>query len=228
MGGDPTYRTIPQGTTESEVKLYHMHIDPRFGQEDLDVVLPMRRLNELASEGVVGRPADTHYSYHGLPTAASSTRERNGSGHRPRDEGPGRRCGRLGPCLTLLLPVRGLAQRVLEAEGIPTVALSMIPEFTRAVGVPRLAGIAYPMSRPMGRPGDAHGQRDVLRALLDLLVSARAPDSYIELPYTWPETPAQARRAGTCPDSRRSHSSLPASHGYYPSSTPAKFRIHKT
>jgi len=74
------------------------------------------------------------------------------------------------------------------------VSLSMIPEFTRAVGVPRLAGIAYPMSRPMGRPGDARGQRDVLRGLLDVLVSAGAPDVYVELPYTWPETPAQARK----------------------------------
>ena len=63
--GDPTYRTIPQGTTEGQVKLYHMHIDTRFGQEDLDVVLPMRRLSELAKEGVVGRPADTHYSIMG-------------------------------------------------------------------------------------------------------------------------------------------------------------------
>ncbi len=70
----------------------------------------------------------------------------------------------------------------------------MIPEFTRAVGVPRLAGIAYPMSRPMGRPGDAHGQREVLRALLDLLAFAREPGAYVELPYTWPETPAQARK----------------------------------
>ncbi len=50
---------------EDEVKLYHLHIDPRFGQEDLDVVLPMRRLSELASEGVIGRPADTHYSIMG-------------------------------------------------------------------------------------------------------------------------------------------------------------------
>jgi D-proline reductase (dithiol) PrdB len=63
--GDPTYRTIPLGTTEREVKLYHMHIDPRFGQEDLDVVLPMRRLGELAAEGVIGRPAETHYSIMG-------------------------------------------------------------------------------------------------------------------------------------------------------------------
>jgi D-proline reductase (dithiol) PrdB len=63
--GDPSYRRIPLGTTEKHVKLYHMHIDTRFGQEDLDVVLPLRRLDELAKEGVIGRPADTHYSIMG-------------------------------------------------------------------------------------------------------------------------------------------------------------------
>jgi len=63
--GDPTYRTIPQGATENEVELHHLHIDRRFGREDLDVVLPMRRLGELAAEGVVGRPADAHYSIMG-------------------------------------------------------------------------------------------------------------------------------------------------------------------
>ena len=88
----------------------------------------------------------------------------------------------------------GLAHRVLEAQGIPSVSLTMIPDFTRATGVPRLAGIAYPMSRPMGRPGDAAGQRAVLRAQLELLDGAREPGSYVELPFTWPETPAQARK----------------------------------
>jgi alkylation response protein AidB-like acyl-CoA dehydrogenase len=53
---------IPLGTTEKDARLYHMHIDPRFGESDLDVVLPMRRLEELSREGVVGRPAPTHYS----------------------------------------------------------------------------------------------------------------------------------------------------------------------
>jgi hypothetical protein len=88
----------------------------------------------------------------------------------------------------------GLVQRVLEAAGVATVSLSMIPDFTRAVGVPRLAGLAYPMSRPMGRPGDAPGQREVLRSLLDLLETARAPGAYLELPYAWPESPARARQ----------------------------------
>lgn len=89
----------------------------------------------------------------------------------------------------------GLVQRVLEARSIPTVALSMIPDLTRAVGVPRLAGIGYPMGRPLGQPHDADGQRAVLRSMLELLAAASGPDSYVELPFVWPESPAQARNA---------------------------------
>jgi D-proline reductase (dithiol) PrdB len=63
--GDPSFRTIPLGTTEKDVRLYHLHIDTRFGEADLEVVLPMRRLAELAREGVVGPPARTHYSIMG-------------------------------------------------------------------------------------------------------------------------------------------------------------------
>ena len=63
--GDPSYRAIPLGTTEKDVRLYHLHIDPRFGESDLDVVLPMRRLTELSRAGLVGSPALTHYSVMG-------------------------------------------------------------------------------------------------------------------------------------------------------------------
>ena len=63
--GDPSFRVIPLGTSESDVRVYHLHIDPRFGQADLDVVLPMRRLSELAQAGVVRQPAPRHYSIMG-------------------------------------------------------------------------------------------------------------------------------------------------------------------
>jgi len=89
----------------------------------------------------------------------------------------------------------GLVQRVIEESGIATVTLSWIPDLTRAVGVPRLAGIGYPCARPLGRPHDADGQRAVLRATLELLESATGPDAYAELPFEWPESVAQARNA---------------------------------
>jgi len=63
--GDPSFRVIPLGTTEREVRIHHLHIDPRFGQADLDVVLPMRRLTELARDEAVGGAAPRHYSIMG-------------------------------------------------------------------------------------------------------------------------------------------------------------------
>ncbi len=63
--GDPSFRIVPHGTPTADVRLYHMHIDTCFGEEDLDVVLPMQRLAELARDGVVGGAARSHYSIMG-------------------------------------------------------------------------------------------------------------------------------------------------------------------
>jgi D-proline reductase (dithiol) PrdB len=62
---DQSWRPIPLGTSQDDVGIYHLHIDPRFGQQDLDCVLPLRRLQELCAEGIVGAAAGTHYSFMG-------------------------------------------------------------------------------------------------------------------------------------------------------------------
>jgi D-proline reductase (dithiol) PrdB len=62
---DQSWRPIPLGTTEDDVGIYHLHIDPRFARQDLDCVLPLRRLQELAAERIVGGAATTHYSFMG-------------------------------------------------------------------------------------------------------------------------------------------------------------------
>ena len=74
--GDPSFRLIPLATSEKDVRLHHLHIDPRFGEADLDVVLPMRRLSELATEGLIGRPARLHYSTMGYILDATELIER--------------------------------------------------------------------------------------------------------------------------------------------------------
>jgi len=75
------------------------------------------------------------------------------------------------------------------------VALSLIPELTRAVGVPRLLGVSHPMGQPFGQPHDASRQAAVLRTLLAMLETAPGPGSYAEMPGEWPQTVAQARNA---------------------------------
>ncbi len=63
--GDPSWRTIPATATERDVVISHLHIDPRPAESDLDVVLPMRRLAELAADGVVGESSPRHFSIMG-------------------------------------------------------------------------------------------------------------------------------------------------------------------
>ena len=87
----------------------------------------------------------------------------------------------------------GLAQRAIEAAGIATVSLSMIPAFTRSVGAPRVAAIEYPMGRPLGQPGDREGQTAVLRAALRVVETASGPGEVVNLPFEWPEPPSQVR-----------------------------------
>jgi D-proline reductase (dithiol) PrdB len=63
--GDPTYRLIPRNARTSDLRLYHLHIDRSFGEQDINCVLPLDRLAELQKQGVIGRSADTHYSFMG-------------------------------------------------------------------------------------------------------------------------------------------------------------------
>jgi D-proline reductase (dithiol) PrdB len=63
--GDPSYRILPQSATAADVKLYHLHINPRFAEEDLNCLLPPQRLADLAAAGEIGAAAPRHYSIMG-------------------------------------------------------------------------------------------------------------------------------------------------------------------
>ncbi len=69
----------------------------------------------------------------------------------------------------------------------------MLPAFTRVVGTPRVAGLAYPFGRCLGMPGDAEGQRAVVRDALKSLQLIDHPGGAVQLPFVWPERPAKAR-----------------------------------
>lgn len=63
--GDPSYRIIPRGTRTEDIRVYHMHIDSRYAEQDLNCLLPLDRLDELVRKGKVGRAAPSHYSFMG-------------------------------------------------------------------------------------------------------------------------------------------------------------------
>ena len=64
--GDRSHRQIPRGTTEAQIDVNHLHINTDHVKADINVLLPLRRMEELEREGVVGRLADTADSCYGF------------------------------------------------------------------------------------------------------------------------------------------------------------------
>ena len=60
--GDPGWRALPDDVTEDDVRFSHLHVDHTPASVDLGVVLPLRRLHELAAEGVIGAVGRRHIS----------------------------------------------------------------------------------------------------------------------------------------------------------------------
>jgi len=74
-----------------------------------------------------------------------------------------------------------------------TLTLTMTPEFSREVGIPRVAAIEYPYGRTVGEVNDSDGQRKVLLAALSFLEKAQTPGQICHLPFTWPEEPKHTK-----------------------------------
>jgi D-proline reductase (dithiol) PrdB len=63
---DRTYRQIPKATTEKDITVNHLHINTKYILQDINVMLPLTRMAEFEQEGVIGRLADTAYSFYGF------------------------------------------------------------------------------------------------------------------------------------------------------------------
>ena len=58
---------------------------------------------------------------------------------------------------------------VFEAAGLSTIVLASMKEVAERIGPPRTLYCEFPLGRPLGKPGDAEFQTDVIRRGLALL-----------------------------------------------------------
>ncbi|MCJ7625592.1 MAG: glycine/sarcosine/betaine reductase selenoprotein B family protein [Anaerolineaceae bacterium] len=63
--GDPSYRVIPGNATAKDIRVYHLHVNPDNAQTDLNCIIQLERLAELAAAGETGDTAASHYSFMG-------------------------------------------------------------------------------------------------------------------------------------------------------------------
>ncbi len=74
----------------------------------------------------------------------------------------------------------GLVQRAIEEAGIATISVTMAPDVTRRVRVPRAAAVAFPLGHPFGLPGEAIRQRKLLAWMLRQAAEIREPGTIVD------------------------------------------------
>ncbi len=87
-----------------------------------------------------------------------------------------------------------LARRI-EAAGIATVLVTMMPAVAAALRTPRVVGVEFPFGHPFGMPGDRRMQRIVLDTALAVLAGADRPGTRVDVDLEWPQPRSEAYRA---------------------------------
>ena len=85
--------------------------------------------------------------------------------------------------------------RWIEAAGIPTVVVTMMPDVADALLTPRVVGVEFPFGHPFGMPHDRRMQRLVLETALMVLSGAAGPGTRVDVDVEWPLPLRESYRA---------------------------------
>jgi D-proline reductase (dithiol) PrdB len=186
--GDWSLREITLDADSTDLDTAHAHYDHSEVDEDINCVFPMIRLVELEVEGFVGECANAHYALMGfvpeVPLIVATAQKEI----IPRLKERGVDAAVISGGCELSHQSAGLIQREIEAAGIPTAAITVCPDITERLHVPRAAALRFPMGSPFGTSMDTAMQLRVLRDALSLLDTAKVPGEIVRLPYDWIKT----------------------------------------
>ena len=85
--------------------------------------------------------------------------------------------------------------RWIEAAGIPTVVVTMMPAVAEERRAPRIVGVEFPFGHAFGMPHDRSMQRRVLELALRVLAGASNFATRVDLDVEWPVPVREAYRA---------------------------------
>ncbi|MCL5256300.1 MAG: glycine/betaine/sarcosine/D-proline family reductase selenoprotein B [Chloroflexi bacterium] len=179
--GDYRYHTIWTTAPSSEYTVTVADYDAGDARRDINCVFPVDRLRELDSKGVIGSLSPRAYSFYGLlpdmellrktsaQDVAASLREDRVSAAILTPGGP------------LSHQALAMIQRVIEGVGIPTISITLAPDITAMVKVPRAVSANSPMGNPIGEPFFVQQQNAVVESLLQNLYSISKPGTIVPL-----------------------------------------------
>jgi D-proline reductase (dithiol) PrdB len=164
---DNSYRVISGEADPSQLRFKHLHYDTSEANKDPNVIFPLGLLHDLAKEGFIRKVSNKHIGFRGFSTDLKGMYEDTA----PKIAAEIERSQAEGVVLTGGCPfchrVIVAIQREIEAKGIPTVVITVVPEETKMMRPPRAV---YPSGHQLGRVLGNAGERDKqMRVLTEAL-----------------------------------------------------------
>lgn len=185
MAGDYSFREIPSGTTSSELMVSHGGFDNSDVNKDINAMLPIDRLHELAATGFIGRVAPRLIGFMG------------GGGNVEKF------IGETGPAIAAILKADGvdvavftggcgtchrsatIVQRAVEAAGISTIIIAALPPIAKQQGAPRITAPHVPIGSNAGEPNNREMQTAILKDTLSAIAEMQTFGEMKRLPYEY-------------------------------------------
>jgi len=183
--GDWSFREVPLEADSTELLIAHAYYDHGEANEDINCVFPMIRLVELEVEGFIGECANMHYSLMGYVPEVQLILDTVTAEIIPRLKDQEVEAVVISGGCELSHQSGALVQREIEAAGIPTVNVSVCPDITDCLQVPRAIALRFPLGSPFGASMGTSMQLRVLRDALSLIDTIKTPGEIVSLPYEW-------------------------------------------
>lgn len=82
--------------------------------------------------------------------------------------------------------------RTLEAAGLSTILVTMMPYWAEKIGVPRTLAVEFPFGHTLGQPFEPAQQMRVIEQALAVLTTAVTPGTIIHSSEKWPQAQKEA------------------------------------
>lgn len=166
---DLSYREIPIEVEASDLHFAAKGYDPTAVMHDINSQLPIERLLEFESNGIIGQLNGVFWSFSGSVSNAMQVVEELAPKLVERLQRYEVQAVLLIPASRLCHQSVGLVARTIEAAGIPTMTIAVVKEIVESVRPPRVALYSGELGSVAGKPNFPEHQRRILDESLRLI-----------------------------------------------------------
>ena len=175
-GGDLSFREIPAEIRAEELRFAARGYNPAAVQSDINSLLPLGRLFEFESNGIIGQLNPVFWSCCGFIPDAARLAEEMVPRLVERVERYEVQAAILIPASKLCHQSVSLIARALEQAGIPTMTLAVVQDVVESVRPPRAAFYEGELGSVAGLPNWPEHQRRILDEALRLIEPMDQPE----------------------------------------------------